>query len=189
MSDLDKPEVDEILQLFRDRGDSQYGNEAVTQVEHALQAAKLAMNAGADAELISAALLHDIGHLLHDLPEDAPDQGVDDRHEITGGHWLEKHFGEPVAGPVRLHVPAKRYLCAVDPDYHALLSRPSKQSLALQGGPMMLDEVTKFEKNPQFQRAVQLRRWDDEAKIPGEPCPPLEDFAPYLEIALTNAAR
>ena len=184
MQSSELKEADDILELFRQRGDSEYGNEAVTQQEHALQTATLALDAGADSDLITAALLHDIGHLLHDLPDDAPDQGVDDRHEVTGAHWLEERFGEAVVGPVRLHVPAKRYLCAVDPQYYALLSAPSKQSLELQGGAMTPNEVAEFEGDPQFQRAVQLRRWDDEAKIPDAPTPALEDFAPHISAAL-----
>ena len=150
--------VDDILQLFRDRGDSQYGEEAVSQLDHALQTATLALGSGADNALIAAALMHDIGHLLHDLPDDAPDQGIDDRHEVAGGTWLAKRFGEEVTEPVRLHVPAKRYLCAVDPAYQAQLSPPSVLSLKLQGGPMTTDGVAEFEQNPQFERAVRLRR-------------------------------
>jgi len=178
--------VDEVLKLFRDRGDSQYGEEAVSQLDHALQTAALAADAGADSALISAALLHDIGHLLHDLPDDAPDHGIDDRHEITGGTWLERRFNDDVTEPVRLHVPAKRYLCAVDADYHDELSPPSVLSLKLQGGPMSEDEVAEFEKNPQFERAVRLRRWDDEAKIPDHPTPSLEFFGKHLLAALTG---
>ena len=82
-----------------------------------------------------AALLHDVGHLLHDLPDDAPDDGIDDVHEQLGDHWLKKFFVPAVCDPVRLHVDAKRYLCAVEPDYLATLSPPSLHSLRLQGGP------------------------------------------------------
>ena len=180
--------AEQILNLFRERGDSEYGNEAVTQQEHALQTAALALGGGGDASLVTAALLHDVGHLLHDLPDDAPDDGIDDRHEHTGAHWLEKRFGDAVVEPVRLHVPAKRYLCAVDPDYHDQLSPPSRQSLELQGGIMSAAEVAEFERNPYFQQAVQLRRWDDEAKIPDAPTPPLEAFAAPITEALAEAS-
>ena len=169
-------EADRILALLAERGDSEYGHEAVTQLEHGLQSAELAEQSGADDALVTAALLHDIGHMLHDLPDDAPDQGIDDRHEVTGGHWLESRFGPEVVEPVRLHVPAKRYLCARDQDYYAALSDPSKQSLELQGGPMDEEELREFEKNPHYERAVQLRRWDDEAKIPGKVTPSLESY-------------
>ncbi|MEO2036798.1 MAG: phosphonate degradation HD-domain oxygenase [Planctomycetaceae bacterium] len=181
--------IADILKLFRDRGDSQYGEEAVSQLDHALQTAALAADNGADSPLIAAALMHDIGHLLHDLPDDAPDRGIDDRHEVAGGTWLAQRFGDDVTEPVRLHVPAKRYLCNVDPEYQATLSPPSVLSLKLQGGPMSEHEVAEFERNPQFERAVQLRRWDDEAKIPNHPTPDLEVFAPHLAAAINEATH
>ena len=174
----------EIIALMRSRGDSQYGGEAVTQVEHALQSATLAEQAGAPPSLIVAALLHDIGHLLHELPDDAPDDGVDDHHETSGQRFLEKLFDPPVTEPVRLHVAAKRYLCATDATYDDQLSEPSRTSLALQGGPMSPIEVAQFEAHPNAEDAVRLRRWDDLAKIPDQPTPDLSHFARYLnEVA------
>ena len=181
--------VADILQLFRDRGDSQYGAEAVSQLEHALQTATLAADDGANSTLIAAALMHDIGHMLHDLPDDAPDHGIDDRHEVSGGAWLAQRFTDDVTGPVRLHVPAKRYLCATDPAYQAELSPASVLSLKLQGGPMSDDEILKFEQDPQYERAVRLRRWDDAAKIPDHPTPPLEFFETHVAAALNQAAH
>jgi [1-hydroxy-2-(trimethylamino)ethyl]phosphonate dioxygenase len=172
--------VDRILELFRTRGGSEYGGEAVTQQEHALQAAALAESEGAPAELIVAALVHDIGHLLHDLPDDAPDTGIDDHHENSGWHFLRRYFPPAIVEPVRLHVAAKRYLCAVDTRYHAALSEPSRVSLALQGGVMDAAEVRAFEQHPHFEAALRLRRWDDAAKTPGLPTPSLEHFATYL---------
>jgi phosphonate degradation associated HDIG domain protein len=168
--------VCEIERLFDERGSSLYGGEAVTQLEHALQAAALAESSGADAATIVAALLHDIGHLLHSLPEDAPDNGIDDVHEQLACQWLGNHFGPAVTEPVRLHVDAKRYLCAVDPEYQASLSGPSLQSLKLQGGPFSADQAQQFAQNPYFDRAVRLRRWDDLAKVPGLRTPGLEHF-------------
>jgi [1-hydroxy-2-(trimethylamino)ethyl]phosphonate dioxygenase len=178
----------QIVAMFHKHGSSQYGHEAVTQLQHALQAAWLAEKSGADAELISASLLHDVGHLLHDLPDDAPDQGIDDRHEILGQQWLEKHFSPAVVEPVRLHVDAKRYLCTVDPAYMAILSPPSIQSLHLQGGPMNPDEVRHFESNPQHERAVRLRRWDDTAKDPNLETPSIEYFAKYIDEACAQGS-
>jgi predicted HD phosphohydrolase len=149
-----------------------------------LQSAHLAEQAGADSELIAAALLHDVGHLLHDLPEDAPDQGVDDRHEVLGERWLEQHFGGGVVEPVRLHVDAKRYLCTVEPEYRAKLSGPSLQSFLLQGAEMSGEEVRAFESREHFERAVRLRRWDDLAKDPQAMTPGIEHFASHLDRAL-----
>src|SRR5437763_1288339 len=137
--------VDTIMDLFAVAGSAAYYGEAVSQTEHALQSAHLAVNAGADDPLIAAALLHDIGHLLRGLPEYAAKLGIDDEHEEIGAAWLEQYFAPAVSLPVRLHVPAKRYLCAVDATYTAALSAASQLSLQLQGGPMLPDEVREFE--------------------------------------------
>jgi [1-hydroxy-2-(trimethylamino)ethyl]phosphonate dioxygenase len=173
--------VKEIERLFTERGDSLYGGEGVTQLEHGLQAAMLAEDSGADAASIVAALLHDVGHLLHELPDDAPDQGIDDVHERLGFHWLTNHFGTEITEPVRMHVAAKRYLCAVEPEYAEQLSPPSMQSLMLQGGPFDSDQVREFQASPHFRRAVVVRRWDDLAKMVGLTTPPLAHFLPYVE--------
>jgi phosphonate degradation associated HDIG domain protein len=173
--------VIEIERLFGERGASLYGGEQVTQLEHALQAATLAETSGADAATITAALLHDIGHLLHDLPDDAPDEGVDDVHEQLAERWLSCHFGPAVTEPVRLHVDAKRYLCAAEPGYQESLSPPSVQSLMLQGGPLSSEDARLFEQNPLFESVVQVRRWDDLAKVPGLETPDLDHFLEYVQ--------
>jgi phosphonate degradation associated HDIG domain protein len=185
-SDSRHSAIEEIITLFRQRGDSQYGGEAVTQLEHALQAATFAEREGAPPALIAAALIHDVGHLLHDLPDDAPDQGVDDHHETLAAAWLAQRFCPPVVAPVAMHVAAKRYLCAVDAKYLGQLSQPSMQSLTLQGGPMTPQEVKRFETRPCFQDAVRLRRWDDAAKVISMTTPDLEHFARYLDLALES---
>lgn len=180
---LTMSDIADIIDLLRRCGDSQYGGEAVTQLEHSLQSAALAESAHASPALIAAALLHDIGHLLHNLPDDAPDLGTDDHHETSAGQYLARLFPPAVCEPVRLHVAAKRFLCATDPAYHAALSRPSQISLALQGGPMTAQEAAEFRQHPHFIDAVQLRQWDDEAKVPGLPTPTLEHFAQYVARA------
>lgn len=168
--------IEQIEKLFRDQGDSQYGFEAVSQLEHALQAAMLAELEQSPPGLIAAALLHDIGHLLHNLPDDATEQGIDDRHEELGQRWLTGHFGRDVTEPVRLHVDAKRFLCAVESDYEAGLSEPSRQSMALQGGVMTADEARHFKALEFGSDAARLRRWDDAAKVVGLATPPLSHF-------------
>ena len=173
----------ELLHLFELRGGSEYGGEAVTQLEHALQAATFAEREGAEPSLITAALIHDVGHLLHDLPADAPDQGIDDRHETLAAAWLAQRFQPAVVAPVAMHVAAKRYLCTVDRSYFGQLSQPSVQSLAMQGGPMSAEEVVRFESRPHFQDAVRLRRWDDAAKVVGMVTPALQHFASYIDQA------
>jgi phosphonate degradation associated HDIG domain protein len=173
--------IDEIVRLFETHGKSAYLGEPVSQEEHALQAAHLAEQEGAPPHLIAAALLHDIGHLVHGLPEDIADHGIDGRHEVAAEAFLRKAFGPAVSEPVRLHVDAKRYLCSADPLYLAQLSPASVQSLHLQGGPFSPEESTAFEENPHARDAVRLRRWDDEAKIPGLAVPPVEHYRPILE--------
>ncbi len=186
-SELATPTMKEVKCLFEARGSAWYGGEAVSQLEHALQAATFAERESAPPALIVAALLHDVGHLLHDLPENAAHNGIDDRHEALATAWLSRRFGPDVAEPAGMHVAAKRYLCAVDADYMARLSPASQQSLRVQGGPMSDDEVSEFENSPFFADAVRLRRWDDAAKIAGLETPPLDHFAPYVHRVSTVA--
>src|SRR5262249_37464188 len=150
--------IQEIIELLDSRAGASYLGEAVTQREHALQAAQLALTDGADDSLVAAALLHDVGYWIGcgDTP-----------HEQAGGDWLAQGFVPEVSEPVRLHVAAKRYLCTVDPAYASGLSRASVLSLEIQGGLMNGDERRRFEWNHFHQDAVRLRRWDDRAKVPG----------------------
>jgi phosphonate degradation associated HDIG domain protein len=177
--------IDEIVALYARRGGATYG-EGVTQSEHALQAAWLAQQEGAGSELVVAALLHDIGHLLHDLPEDIADRGVDTQHERLGSAWLSQHFGPAVTEPVRLHVAAKRYLCRADPGYYGALSEASQLSLRLQGGPMSGAEAAAFAALPSAAEAVRVRRWDERAKEFGLKTPGFADFRGSLESACSN---
>jgi phosphonate degradation associated HDIG domain protein len=176
--------IDEIFTVFRERGDGAYLGEPVSQSEHALQAAAAAERDDAPPQLVAAALLHDYGHLVHDLDEDSAEHGIDTVHEDVGAEWLGRHFVPAVTEPLRLHVAAKRYLCAVEPSYLDALSPASKLSLELQGGPLPPDEVAAFEANPHHREAVQLRRWDDEAKIEGLATPPFEHYRSALESGL-----
>ncbi|MEY3507580.1 MAG: hypothetical protein RIR44_812 [Bacteroidota bacterium] len=176
--------VQKIVDLFNEKGHSLYGGEAVTQMEHALQAATFAKKNNASDALITASLLHDIGHLLHALPDDAPDFGVDDLHEELAALFLEKYFIKEVVEPAKLHVQAKRYLCFVDAGYYNTLSEPSRQSLALQGGIMNAEEAAEFEKYENYKEAVLLRTWDDLAKDPTMQTDPIEAFAPYIANTL-----
>jgi phosphonate degradation associated HDIG domain protein len=159
--------VDDVAAVFLEKGESSYFGEPVSQLEHALQTAHFARRDSAPDYLIAAALLHDVGHLVQDLPEDIANHGIDARHEDIGESWLAERFGPEVYQPVRLHVAAKRYLCATDSDYLSRLSPASVQSLQLQGGPMTHEEVVAFQSKQYFHEALKLRLWDDEAKIPG----------------------
>ena len=173
--------VDEIFELFARRGGEAYFGEPVSQLEHALQTAMQAEATSAPDTLVVAALLHDIGHLLHQLPENIADQGVDGWHELVGARWLAGYFPKAVTEPIRLHVAAKRYLCAVDAEYQRRLSPASIQSLALQGGPMSESEAREFEAMPYVREAVQVRRWDDQAKVVGWETPGLARYQCLLE--------
>jgi phosphonate degradation associated HDIG domain protein len=184
MATLANDPVTAILALFAEKGDSEYGGEAVTQREHGLQAAACALRDGADDPLVVAALLHDLGHMLHDLPDDAPDEGIDDAHEVTAARRLAPWFGPEVTEPIRLHVDAKRYLTAVEPGYMALLSEPSITSLMLQGGPMDASAQEEFRRHPHWEAAVKLRRWDEEAKVPGAETPTVDEFVPLIRGVL-----
>lgn len=173
--------VEHIAMLLAEAGRHQYGGEPVTQLEHALQCAYLAQCDGAPDTLITASLLHDLGHLIHDLGDDPARQGIDDRHEVRALHTLRRAFGDAVLEPIRLHVDAKRYLCGVDERYHDGLSAASKLSLTLQGGPLDARGAQAFIVQPHARDAVRLRVWDDRAKTPGAPTPPLSHFAAILE--------
>jgi phosphonate degradation associated HDIG domain protein len=175
--------VGRVFELFDVAGKSAYYGEAVSQTEHALQTAHQAVLAGANDELIVAALLHDVGHLLHGMPESIAADGIDARHEEAGAAWLEAHFGPAVTAPIRLHVAAKRYRCAVDPTYREGLSPASQLSLQLQGGPLDPAGVLAFEQQTHFRAAVALRHWDDAAKVPGLTVPGLEHYRLSLERA------
>ena len=155
--------LSEISDLFTRLGDLHYG-EDVTQMEHALQAAHHAKLDGASPALVAAALLHDVGHLMQKIGEDAADRGIDTRHEQIGAGYLARGFGPEVSEPIRLHVAAKRYRVAIDPTYAGRLSYASQQSLALQGGPMSADEIKIFLSDPFAAAAQKLRGYDEAGK-------------------------
>jgi [1-hydroxy-2-(trimethylamino)ethyl]phosphonate dioxygenase len=173
MSDLRQ----ELLAIYAGRATRRYGLSDINQLQHALQSAAHAERDGCSPATVLAALLHDVGHMIHDLGEDPASAGVDDVHEELGAQWLAERFGPDVAEPVRLHVAAKRYLCATEPGYFGKLSEDSVRSLELQGGPMSPDEVVAFRKLPFHAEAVQLRRYDEAAKDPRASTP---DFDHYL---------
>ncbi|HEY9621324.1 MAG TPA: phosphonate degradation HD-domain oxygenase [Crinalium sp.] len=180
-----KSQLNQILNILSTKGHTQYGREAVTQLEHALQCATLAETAKRSPELITACLLHDLGHLLHDLGEDVADRGLDDRHEYRAMPLLQARFKPSVTEPIRLHVDAKRYLCAVNSTYWDALSPASKRSLKLQGGVFSPEAAESFIAQPYALDAVQLRIWDDQAKVPDLQTPDLEYFKPIVVSCLT----
>ncbi|WP_051944562.1 phosphonate degradation HD-domain oxygenase [Streptacidiphilus rugosus] len=178
--------VDAIAALFEGEGAEDYLGEAVSQAQHMLQAAALAEREGAPPALVAAALLHDVGHFrgaVHGRELMAGAQ--DNRHSHQGADWLAPWFGPEVTEPVRLHVAAKRYLCAVEPDYFDRLSPASVHTLGLQGGPMSAAEAAEFARHPQAADAVRLRRWDEAAKEPDADDPGFEHYRPLLAALAT----
>lgn len=174
--------VAEVLDLYARWGEEAY-DEEVTQSSHASQVAAWAEAEGADAALVAAALLHDVGHLLvlRDGGERRPAGDADLRHEARGARWLAGLFGPEVTGPIALHVAAKRYRCAVDPAERDRLSAGSRASLVRQGGPMAPDEAERFARLPGAEAAVRLRGWDDAGKVLDAEPRPVASYGALLE--------
>lgn len=174
-----------IFAVFDERGGRHYG-ENVSELEHALQTAEFARQFGESDAVVLACLLHDFGHMLHDMGEDVALQGVDAKHEELGAELLRDLFPEEILDPIRQHVAAKRYLCWKDPAYAAGLSESSVRSLALQGGPMTDAEAVVFETRPHFAACVSLRRYDDMGKVPKMPTADLRSYEPLIRRFLVN---
>ncbi|MEI9997443.1 MAG: phosphonate degradation HD-domain oxygenase [Rhizomicrobium sp.] len=179
--------VDRLFDLFAERGQRHYG-EGVSQLDHALQTAHRAKLDGASPALITAALLHDVGHLLQRLGEDAADRGLESQHEKIGAGYLAKAFGPAVTEPVHRHVDAKRYLAAFEPGYIELLSPASLQSLALQGGPMTAAEAEAFLNRPEAADAIRLRRYDEMGKVAGVEIEGLGAYRPLVLSQVIDSA-
>jgi phosphonate degradation associated HDIG domain protein len=176
--------LDKIFDIFATRGHAQYGGEPITQLEHGLQCATLAKQYSVSPELITACLFHDLGHLIHDLGENPTEQAINDHHEREGSKCLEQIFSPAVTEPIGLHVEAKRYLCAIDPNYRASLSENSESSLILQGGAFSREEAAIFIAKPYAKDAVKLRIWDDHAKVVGLETPDLNSFVAIVKSCL-----
>jgi phosphonate degradation associated HDIG domain protein len=176
--------IPDIVQLLSSRATTWYGQEAVSQLDHALQCAHLAELANETPQTVAAALLHDLGHMLSTERSALPDhEGMptkDDLHQFVALPFLRSRFDDAVLEPIKLHVDAKRYLCAVDAQYWDSLSAASKHSLELQGGRFDDAQVLAFESLPFYAEAVRLRRYDDLAKVPGQLTPPLSHYADVM---------
>ena len=178
--------IADIEKVFRDQGGIEYSGEAVTQLEHSLQCAQLAEEAGADAALVTASFLHDLGHLLNLQGETPTARGIDDQHQYFAIPFIRPLFPAAVIEPIRLHVDAKRALCALEAGYFEALSEDSKRSLVLQGGAYAPAEAEAFAAKPHAREAMRLRRWDDAAKVAGKVTPGIEH---YLAIAARCATE
>lgn len=158
--------IEEVFSLYDKFGNEDYIGEPVSQVEHMSQAAELAMEDGADDEVVLAAFFHDIGHIcvMRNTENDMGGYGVKSHEKIGAAYLREKGFPEKVAALVEGHVQAKRYLTFLKPSYYQNLSEASKKTLEYQGGVMTPDEAREFERNPLFERMILMRRWDEMAK-------------------------
>ncbi len=172
--------IADIERVFAEHGSLGYAGEPVTQLEHALQGGHLAEQAGATDALITATFLHDLGHMLNLQGETPTARGIDDTHQYFAIPFLRGTFGDDVLEPIRLHVDAKRALCALEQDYFDGLSEDSRRSLQLQGGVYTTGEAEQFRARPYAEDAMRLRRWDDLAKVAGAATPPADHF---LDIA------
>ncbi len=178
--------VDFIFDLFARRGAEEYMGEPISMAQHMEQSAACAVAEGASDDLVIAALLHDIGHFVGDFPIDSLENGIDNLHQEAGAKLLEAFYPASVTEPIRLHVAAKKYLCAVDKQYFERLSDASVQSLQVQGGPMTQAEIETFESSPYHQSAVQVRRYDDDGKVAGLDIKPVGSYRDKLESLLQN---
>lgn len=181
--------VDAIMRMFEIGLRRGYALDKLSHTEHAIQAALVAEKQDEPPSLLVAALVHDVGHFLEPWPRDIAGLGTNYRHEELGSAWLARGFGPEVTEPVRLHVAAKRYLCAVDVDYLDTLSPSSLRSLELQGGPMGRGEIERFEQETYFDEALRLRRIDEAAREPGVALPHIRDFRGLLDSMLLYFAR
>jgi phosphonate degradation associated HDIG domain protein len=170
-----------LADIFERRGAEDYLGEPVTMAEHMLQGAWFAEAEGASDELVAAALLHDIGHYTSEFGAYSPDDVADKHHDEAGAAVLAPFFPPVITECVRLHVAAKRYLCATDPAYFGKLSPASVHTLALQGGPMSAEEVAAFRANPFHDEAVRVRRWDEAGKVAGMRTKTFRDYVPLLQ--------
>lgn len=177
MDDSIQQRVDKIFGLYERHGADDYIGEPVSQIEHMSQAAQLAAQAGCDEEVILAAFFHDFGHLCADEAATQMDgYGIVD-HEKLGADFLRKAgFSEKIARLVESHVQAKRYLTFKNIDYYNQLSEASKKTLEFQGGRMTAQETAAFEAEEWFDLYLQLRHWDEQAKLPNVPMPALDFY-------------
>ncbi|QDS93494.1 hypothetical protein FF011L_22640 [Roseimaritima multifibrata] len=175
----------DVLFAYMERNGNSFYDESVTELEHGLQAAFLAKANQATDMQVTAALLHDIGHFV--MNEEAGQGNFSQEdwcHETVGAELLELYFPDVIIESIRQHVPAKRYLCAIDSHYHEGLSPASQNSLNLQGGKFSPAEVLEFEQNPHLETILLVRRWDDGAKTEGLKVPGLESYRDAVESCL-----
>lgn len=178
--------VDQMIRLYRTDGAVRDGVKSISQEQHALQCAVLAEQAGAGPELVAAALLHDLGHLLH--PPTPEEPMFDDLHEFRVQPFLLGTFPRAVLDPILLHVTAKRYLCAVNASYWDRLAPASKRSLERQGGPLSAREAEEFLRERHAMDAVALRQWDEQARSPTRRTPGWDHYRCLLQrVSLRQA--
>lgn len=179
--------VEEVFALYNKFGAANYIGEAISQIEHMCQAAQLAEALGHDDEVILAAFFHDIGHLVDPTPDvehSMGGYGTKDHEKLGADYLRAKGFSEKIAKLVESHVAAKRYLTYADREYYNNLSEASKISLEYQGGRMTEIEAELFEADPLFDLYIQMRRWDEQAKLENLPLPDIGRYKARAEAHL-----
>jgi len=176
--------LESVETIIARHGANTYLGEPVTMQAHFLQCAEHVSQQSDNPALVVAALLHDIGHFSHYFGVDTSTIDVDHEHGELGAQILAPWYGPEVVEPVRLHVTAKRYLCATESRYFSHLSEASVKSLAVQGGPMQAEEIEAFENNPWCESAILVRRADDNAKVTDQTTRSFDDFRPLIEAQM-----
>ena len=180
--------IDRLAEIYERRGAEAYLGEDVTMAEHMLQCAALAESEGAPDALVAAALLHDVGYFTGEF-EFSLEDTEDSHHDAVGAAFLDGYFPPVISETVRLHVAAKRYLCAVREDYYGMLSETSRHTLALQGGPMDAAEIAQFRSLAFYREAVSVRLWDDGGKAIGSRTKTFAAYRPLLQSMLCEGAK
>lgn len=205
--------VQQLFEFIKAQGDADYIGEPISQLEHSLQAAQLAQDSGADDETVLGALLHDVGRFIpaaDKMPKMIATDGTyvgRASHEVVGERYLRQlGFGEKVCQLVAAHVMAKRYLTAVDKEYYDGLSNSSKNTLRMQvsscfylsrglhivltseqGGIFNDTQIKKAQEDPWLEAKLQVRRWDDQAKVPDMKTAPLSAYEDLAVRCLLSA--
>ena len=174
--------LDKIISNFKNNK-SLYIGEKLTISEHMIQSAMLAEKAKCNDDLICSCLLHDYGHFLIESPDNLVRNNKDGEHESIGYEYLKKFFNKEIVEPIKYHVLAKRYLVRKK-KYFNLLSKASKISLKLQGGPLNDQESKEFEKKKYFKNSVLVRKFDEAAKKTNIKIKSIDSYKPLLNSKL-----
>ena len=178
--------VEQIFKYYLEFGEKDYIGEPVTQIEHMIQAAMLSEDNGDPPELILASLFHDIGHLVAFDKETMGKYGIKNHQKLGADFLRNLKIPEIIPELVESHVNTKKYLSR-NPDYYNKLSKASQTTLHYQGGIFTDEEGKKYEKQPNFDKYIKIRLYDDAAKEIGKELKSLDHYKLMLiEYLLGN---